>query len=346
MSERYEITNGDEDSLSEELTIQVMTAIMEGYCPEKKIISFLTELHERGETVAEITGAARVLRAKAQKISAPPGALDCCGTGGDNAGTLNISAGAALVIAACGVPVAKHGNRASTSQSGAADVLEAMGANLNMPLAALEEALKLFHFAFLMAPYHHAAFSRVSSARKAIPHRTIFNLIGPLANPAGAEFQLLGVFGREWMHPLAEVLRNLGTKRAWIVHGSDGLDEITTTGPTHVVTLDENGTIAEMTLTPADFGLEPAHPETLKGGTAGDNAMALRALLEGWKSPYRDIVLANAAAALVIQGAASDLRDGMERAAAAIDEGHALRTLKDYIAFSRETLADDPQEKY
>lgn len=325
--------------LTEKEMESVMRCIMQGDAEDAQIASLLTQLAERGEAVSEITGAARVLRDMAAAIHAPEGALDCCGTGGDGSGTYNISTAVAIVSAACGVPVAKHGNRAASSKSGAADVLEALGVNLDLSKEQLETALQKFNFCFLMAPHHHQAMKHVSAVRKSLGFRTIFNLLGPLANPAGTKFQLIGVFDKKWVHPMAEVLNNLGTKAAWVVHGQDGLDEITTTTATDIAIL-KNGVITEKTITPADFGLEVAKPDDLKGGDAQENATALRALLEGKQNAYRDIVLANASAVLNIHGKVSDLIDGVALAASNIDNGNALRVLEDYIKFSNEKSHD------
>lgn len=312
-----------------------MRAIMNGAVADSDLAAFLTLLARRGETAAEMTGAARVLREHAAAIRAPKGAVDCCGTGGDNTGTYNISTAVAFVAASCGVPVAKHGNRASSSKSGAADVLEALGVNLDLPERKLEDALAAFNFAFLMAPRHNAAMKRVLPVRRALGFRTIFNLLGPLANPAGAKRQLMGVYDRKWLRPVAETLRNLGAESAWIVHGRDGLDEITVTGPTDIAIL-KDGDVTEMTLTPDDFGLATAPLESLRGGDAATNAAALRAVLEGARSPYRDIVLANTAAVLMLGGKAETLPAGVARAAAAIDGGGALDLLRRYTAFTRD----------
>ena len=321
--------------LTQEEMQDVMRQIMNGDAAEDQITTLLSTLAERGEAVSEITGAARVMREMASAIQAPVGALDCCGTGGDGVGTYNISTAVALVCAACGVPVAKHGNRAASSKSGAADALEALGVNLDLSTEQLEVALKEFNFCFLMAPHHHQAMKHVMPVRKALGFRTIFNLLGPLANPAGTKFQLIGVFDKKWLRPMAEVLNNLGTTRAWIVHGHDGLDEITTTDKTDIAILD-NGMITEKTTSPEDFGLPIANSNNLLGGDAEENATALRALLNGEKNAYRDIVLANTSAVLNISGKANDLNKGVAIAAKAIDEGLALKTLEDYIAFSKE----------
>ncbi len=331
------IQNGE--TLDQSQMMAAMEIIMQGKADEAQLSEFLSILAQRGETVDEITGAAKVLRAKASSLKAPYGAVDCCGTGGDKKNTYNISTAVALVAAACGVPMAKHGNRASSSKSGAADVLEALGVNLDAPHDRLEEAMRLIGFAFLMAPQHHKAMKHVASVRKTLGTRTIFNILGPLANPAGTRHQLLGVYDRALVRPMAEVLKNLGTKRAWVVHGSDGLDEITTCGSTYVAILSENGDIEEKALNPEDFGL-PLLKESdqLTGGDAQENAMALRAVLEGQKCAYRDIILANCAAVLVVHGKAKDIKDGVEMAAKALDTGDAMAILKDYIKFSREGI--------
>lgn len=313
----------------------VMRDVMQGKANDDQISALLTGLAERGEAVSEITGAARVMREMASVINAPDNALDCCGTGGDGVGTYNISTAVALVSAACGVPIAKHGNRAASSKSGAADVLEALGVNLDLSPAQLETALQKFNFCFLMAPHHHQAMKHVMPVRKALGFRTIFNLLGPLANPAGTKFQLIGVFDKKWLRPMAEVLNNLGTARAWIVHGHDGLDEITTTDKTDIAVLD-NGQITERIISPEDFGLELALTKDLLGGDAAQNADAMLGLLKGEPSAYRDIVLANTSAVLNINGKATDMKTGVQIAAEAIDNGAALKVLEDYAAFTKE----------
>ncbi len=321
--------------LSETQMAQAVTGIMNGEWQSEQIAAFLMGLSMRGETVDEITGAARVMRDKALPINAPEGAVDCCGTGGDKSGTYNISTAVAIVAAACGVPVAKHGNRSASSKSGAADVLEALGINLDVPQERLEEALELYNFAFLMAPRHHAAMKYVVPVRKAMGVRTIFNILGPLANPAKTKFQLLGVFDKKLVVPMAQALQKLGAERAWVVHGSDGLDEITITGETYIAKL-ENGEITEATLTPSDFGLQQAAAQDLVGGAPRDNAIALQGILSGTQNAYRDIVVANTAAILVIAGKAQDLGDGAALAQGAIDRGDALKCLNDYIDFTQE----------
>lgn len=305
------------------------------YTPEQ-IKSLLTALSRRGETPEEISGAAAILRKHALAVSPVIGAIDCCGTGGDGAHTYNISTAVAFTVAGCGIPVAKHGNRAASSKCGAADVLESLGVNLALTPEQCHEALKNLNFCFLFAPGHYAVLKPLAAIRKELGFRTIFNLLGPLANPAETEYQLLGVFDRRWVRPMAEVLKSLGTKCAMVVHGSDGLDEITTTGPTHCAILDEKGTITERELSPEDFGLPTLEsPESLRGGDAKENAKALSDLLAGKKSAYRDIVLANASAALVIAGKALDFKKGVELAAISLDDGKAQNVLTRYIEFSQ-----------
>lgn len=315
---------------------QCVSRIMNGEVSDIEIAAFLMGLSVRGESVEEIIGAARVMRAKARPIKAPKDAVDCCGTGGDHAHTYNISTAVAIVAAACGVTIAKHGNRASSSKSGAADVLEALGVNLDTPQEKLEEALKRFHFAFLMAPRHHESMKYVAPVRKALKIRTIFNLLGPLANPADTKYQLIGVYDRKWILPMAQALKALGTHCAWVVHGADGLDEITVTGPTYCAQLSTDGRIIEKTLSPDDFGLKLHDANDLKGSTPQENAAALLELLKGNHSAYRDIVLANTAATLCIAQKSASLKDAVSQAADAIDSGAALNLLQSYIAFTRE----------
>jgi anthranilate phosphoribosyltransferase len=317
--------------LSESEAEQAFAIVMSGAASEAQIGALLMGLRVRGETVDEIAGAARVMRANAHAIDAPEGAIDTCGTGGDDKGTLNISTAAAIVTAACGVPVAKHGNRASTSQSGSADVLAALGVDLDAEMALVERSLWDNNIAFLMAPRHHSAMRHVVAARRELGTRTIFNLLGPLSNPAGTRRQLVGVFAKAWVKPLAEVLARLGAEAAWVVHGEDGLDELTVTGPSFVAEL-KGGKIRTFEVTPEEAGLRRAKIEELKGGDAIANARALRALLHGQPGPYRDVVLLNAAAALIVAGAVDTLAAGVERAAQAIDSGSALATLDRLVA--------------
>ena len=314
--------------------------IMSGGATAAQMGAFLMALRVRGETVEEITGAVRAMRAKALTVTAPDGAIDVVGTGGDASGTFNISTGAAFVVAGSGVPVAKHGNRALSSKSGAADVLSALGVNIDAPMAQVERAIRESGIGFLMAPRHHSAMRHVGPARVELGTRTIFNLLGPLSNPAGVKRQFTGAFARQWLVPMARALGNLGCEATWVVHGADGLDEMTTTGPSHVAAL-ENGAVREFEVVPEDAGLPRARPEDLKGGAPDHNAAALRALLDGGKGPYRDVVVLNAAAALVVAGMASDLADGAARAADAIDSGKAKAALDRLVAISNAPPEDD-----
>ncbi|MGH1403221.1 MAG: anthranilate phosphoribosyltransferase [Alphaproteobacteria bacterium] len=321
--------------LSEAQMIEAMSSIMEGGWSNEQIAALLMGISVRGESVEEITGAAKVMREKALPINAPDGAVDCCGTGGDKSGTYNISTAVAIVAAACGVPVAKHGNRSASSKSGAADVLEALGVNLDVSQERLEDALRQFNFAFLMAPRHHAAMKYVVPVRKALGVRTMFNVLGPLANPAGTQFQLLGVFDRALLIPICEVLKALGTKRAWVVHGSDGLDEITTTGETYIAKL-EDGVITQDVLTPEDFGISKSQPDDLVGGIPEENAAALYDVLNGKDGAYADIVVANTAAVLCIVQKASNLKDASQMARDVLKNGKALDLLEQYKAFIKD----------
>ena len=307
--------------------------IMSGSATQAQIGAFLMALRVRGETVDEITGAVRIMRAKAVAVSAPADAIDVVGTGGDASGTYNISTAAAIVVASCGVPVAKHGNRALSSRSGAADVLAALGVDIDADVALVERAILEAGIGFMMAPRHHSAMRHVAAPRAEIGTRTIFNLLGPLSNPAGVRRQFTGAFAREWIEPMARVLGNLGAERAWVVHGSDGLDEMTTTGASHVAEL-SGGEVRAFDVSPADAGLPEAPPEDLKGGDAETNAAALSALLRGEAGPYRDVVLYNAAGALIVAGKVENLKDGVARGAAAVDEGRAAATLEKLVAIT------------
>ena len=320
-------------ALSEREAEAAFDLIMSGDATPSQMGAFLMALRVRGETVDEITGAARIMRRKALAIEAPPGAIDTVGTGGDASGTFNISTATALVAAGCGVPVAKHGNRAFSSKSGAADVLTALGVNIEADMAIVRRCLWEVGIGFLMAPRHHAAMRHVGPTRVELGTRTIFNLLGPLSNPAGTTRQLIGVFHRQWTEPMAKVLAQLGSERAWVVHGSDGLDEITTTGATYVAEL-RDGKVSSFEVTPEDAGLKRADPSDLKGGDPKVNAAAVIDMLSGRVGPYRDIVLLNAAAALVVAGKADDLKAGVAQAAEAIASGKAQATLDALIAAS------------
>ena len=308
--------------------------IMSGEASPVQIASFLTALAVRGETVAEITGASRIMRAKALSVKAPAGAVDTCGTGGDGSGTVNISTAVAIVVAACGVPVAKHGNRKASSKSGTADVLEALGINLDATPDVIERAIAETNIGFLFAQKHHSAMKHVGPVRAELGIRTLFNLLGPLSNPAGAKRQLLGVFSDDWVKPMAETLNALGSERAWVVHGSDGLDELTVTGSSTVAEL-KNGVVSTFDVTPQDAGLSLHDSSTLKGGDPEDNAKALTSLLDGAPGAYRDIVLLNSAAALIVAEKVDDLKAGANLAAAAIDNGAAKETLAKFGAITR-----------
>jgi len=266
------------------------------------------------------------MREKAATVTAPEGAIDTCGTGGDATGTYNVSTAAALVVAACGVPVAKHGNRAMSSKSGSADVLTALGVNIEADHAVVEAAIANVGIGFLMAPRHHGAMRHVAGTRVELGTRTIFNILGPLSNPAGAKRQLIGVFDDKWLVPIAKVLGNLGSERVWVVHGSDGMDELTTTGPSQVAEL-KDGQVATFDVTPEDAGLARASLDDLKGGDPATNAAAIRELLDGKPGPYRDIVLLNAAGALVVADKAGDLKSGVAVAAEAVDGGRGRAVL-------------------
>ena len=313
-------------TMSEDQAEEVFEIIMSGDATPAQIGGLLMALRVRGETVEEITGAARIMRTKALSIEAPIGAIDTCGTGGDGSGTYNISTAAAFVAAGAGVPVAKHGNRALSSKSGSADVLAALGIKIDADMALVSESLWQNNIGFLMAPRHHNAMRHVAGPRVELGTRTIFNLLGPLANPAKTKFQLMGVFASQWVEPMAEVLGRLGAERAWVVHGLDGLDELTTTAPS-LVSEWKDGKVHSFEVRPNDAGLKMAHAQDLKGGDAGVNAAALLALLDGAPGAYRDIVLFNAAAALVVAGKASDLKDGVALAAKSIDDGAAKAVL-------------------
>ncbi len=295
--------------------------------------AFLSLLRGRGETVDEISGAARLLRARMQKVNAPPDAIDIVGTGGDGRGTYNISTAAALVVAGAGVPVAKHGNRAVSSKSGASDVLAALGVTLDAPPETVERAIREAGVGFLWAPLYHPLMKAWGPVRAELGFRTLFNLLGPLCNPCSVSRQVVGVFGREWVRPVAETLHALGSTRAMVVHGSDGLDELTTTGPTFVAELTVDG-INAYELRPEDAGLARSALADLEGGTAEVNAAALTRLLDGEQGAYRDIVLLNAAAALMVAGKAANLSNGVELAAQSIDRGAAKATLARLVVIS------------
>ncbi len=299
--------------------------IMSGDATPAQIAGLLMAMRVRRETAAELTGAVRAMRSRMAGLVAPADALDVCGTGGDNSGTLNVSTAVAFVLAGCGVPVAKHGNRALSSRTGGADVLTALGVNVDVPLDRLPGVLAAAGCVFLFAPRHHAALRHAAGPRVELGTRTIFNLLGPLANPARVRRQLTGVYDPTWLRPMAETLQALGTERAWLVHGQ-GLDELTVAGESQVVAL-HDGAYKEFVVTPEDAGLDRSPVEAIQGGDAATNAVALGALLHGHRGPYRDTVLLNTAAALIIAGQADDLRSGVALAATAIDNGAAAAAL-------------------
>ncbi len=320
-------------SLTEAEAKAAFELIFAGSVTEAQLGGFLMALRTRGETVAEITGAVIAMRERMLRVAAPPGAIDIVGTGGDGHGTLNISTLAALITAACGVPVAKHGNRAASSKSGASDVLSALGVGLELAPRDVETCIKEAGIGFMAARTHHLSMRHAALVRAELGTRTIFNLIGPLANPAGVKYQVLGVFAKAWLEPLARVLRNLGSKRVWVVHGSDGLDEATTTGTSFVTAL-QNGEIRSFEIVPEDAGLARAALADLAGGDPAANAAALRGVLGGAKNAYRDIAILNAAIALIVAGKAEHLKHGAALAAAAIDDGRAAGTLAKLVKVS------------
>ncbi|MGH7190034.1 MAG: anthranilate phosphoribosyltransferase [Acetobacteraceae bacterium] len=300
--------------------------IMSGEATPAQIAALLMAMRVRGEAVAEIAGAARAMRQRMVAVEAPADAMDVCGTGGDGAGTLNISTAVTFVVAGAGVPVAKHGNRALSSRTGGADVLAALGIPIELPFERLPHILRAAGSVFLFAPRHHKALHHAAGPRQEIGTRTIFNLLGPLANPARVKRQLVGVFAADWARPIAETLGRLGTERAWVVHGQ-GLDELTLAGENRVVELASHG-IREFVLTPEEAGLGRGMAEEIRGGDAPANAAALVGMLEGKPGPYRDTVLFNAGAALVVADKAANVRDGVAEAAKVVRSGAALAALE------------------
>ena len=309
-------------TLSREEAARGFDTMMSGEATPSQMGGLLMALRVRGETVDEITGAVTTMRAKMLKVEAPGNAIDVVGTGGDASGSFNISTCAAFIVAGAGVPVAKHGNRALSSRSGAADVLAALGVRIELEPQAISRCIDEAGIGFMFAPAHHPAMKHVGPTRVELATRTIFNLLGPLSNPAGVRRQMIGVFSRHWVEPLAHVLKNLGCERAYVVHGSDGLDEITTSGPTSVAALDQ-GTVRTFEIAPEEVGLPRAKPEVLRGGDAEANAAALLAVLKGERGPFRDVALFNAAAALVVAGRAKDLKEGFAVARKSLDSGEA-----------------------
>ncbi|MCJ8143102.1 anthranilate phosphoribosyltransferase [Ancylobacter sp. A5.8] len=313
--------------------------MMSGEATPSQIGAVLMGLRVRGEDVEEIAGAVSTMRAKMLRVEAPENAVDVVGTGGDASGSYNISTCASFIVAGAGVPVAKHGNRALSSKSGAADVLMALGVKIDLTPAQISRCINEAGIGFMFAPAHHPAMKHVGPSRVELGTRTIFNLLGPLSNPAGVKRQMVGVFARHWVEPLAEVLKTLGSVRSWVVHGSDGLDEITVTGPTYVAEL-KDGTIRSFEITPEQFGIARADAAALRGGDGETNAGALRAVLAGEKSAYADVSLLNAAAALVVAGKAEHLGEGLELARASLSSGHAEAALNRLVAVSALAAAE------
>ena len=320
-------------TLSREEAASAFDRMMSGEATPSQLGGLLMVLRVRGETVDEITGAVSAVRAKMLKVEAPAGAVDVVGTGGDGSGSVNVSTCASFIVAGTGIPVAKHGNRALSSRSGAADVLSSLGVKIDITPEQVGRCIAEAGIGFMFAPSHHPAWKNVGPTRVELATRTIFNLLGPLANPAGVKRQMVGVFSKQWVLPLAQVLKNLGSESVWVVHGSDGLDEITLTGPTFVAAL-EGDTIRSFEVSPEDVGLKRVAGEALKGGDAAANAVALKSVLDGTPSPYRDVALLNAAAALVVAGRARDLKEGMTLGTRSIDDGAAAERLNRLIAIS------------
>jgi len=320
-------------SLSRDEAASAFDAMMSGEATPSQMGGLLMALRVRGETVDEITGAVAAMRSKMLTVTAPPEAVDIVGTGGDGSGSVNVSTCAAFIVSGAGVPVAKHGNRALSSRSGAADVLASLGVKIDLKPEQVGRCVRECGIGFMFAPAHHPAMKNVGPTRVELATRTIFNLLGPLSNPAGVKRQMVGVFSRQWVQPLAQVLKNLGSESAWVVHGSDGLDEITLTGPTFVSAL-HNGEIRNFEVTPEEAGLSRCEAGALRGGDADANAIALQSVLDGKPSPYRDVALINAAAALVVAGRAKDLKEGVAIGVRSIDSGAANAKLKHLVSVS------------
>ncbi|MDR6302454.1 anthranilate phosphoribosyltransferase [Nitrobacter vulgaris] len=320
-------------TLTREEAASAFDRMMSGEATPSQMGGILMALRVRGETVDEITGAVSAMRSKMLRVKAPTDAVDVVGTGGDGSGSVNVSTCASFIVAGAGVPVAKHGNRALSSKSGAADCLAALGIKIDLTPEQVGRCVNEAGIGFMFAPSHHPAMKNVGPTRVELATRTIFNLLGPLSNPAGVRRQMVGVFSRQWVQPLAQVLKNLGSESVWVVHGSDGLDEITLTGPTFVAAL-ENGSIRSFEVTPEDAGLSRAGGDALKGGDAEANAISLRGVLEGKPGAFRDVALLNAAAALIVAGKAKTLKDGVALGTKSLDGGGAMNKLKQLIAVS------------
>lgn len=333
------IARAIEAALTQNEAEAAFDVIMSGKATPSQIGGFLMILRLRGESIEEISGAAKIMREKATKVSAPDDAMDIVGTGGDGMKTVNISTTAALVVAGAGVPIAKHGNRAQSSQSGASDAMSALGVNISAPVPVIEQSIREAGIGYMNAPNHHAATRFVMPARVELATRTVFNILGPLTNPAGVKRQLTGTFNKALIRPMAETLKALGSEKAWLVHGVDGTDEISICGPTDVAAL-ENGEVKLFTIVPGDAGLEDHPFGRILGGTPEENVARLLAVLEGDTSgpnaAYRDAVLLNSAAALLIADRVTSLKDGVEIARTSIDEGRAKKALDTLVAVTRE----------
>jgi anthranilate phosphoribosyltransferase len=327
--------------LSEQEAKEAFLCIMQGAVPEIQLAAFLVALKVRGETADEIAGAVAAMKSLMIEVKAPEGAIDIVGTGGDAKGTFNVSTASAFVLAGGGVPVAKHGNRAVSSKSGAADVLEKLGVNINPGPAQLAACFDKAGLAFLWAPAHHPAMRHAAAVRQGLKLRTIFNLLGPLLNPAHTKRQLIGAYSQSWLEHIAEVMSRAGATHIWAVHGADGMDELSTTGPSHVVEL-RDGKVTSFEVHPSDAGLSIARPEDLIGGSPEDSAVAMRALLQGKKGAFRDIVLFNSAAAFIIAGRAKDLKEGVALAEASIEEGRAKAAL-DALVEASQPKVEEPR---
>jgi len=326
---------GEGEDLDAEMMEMAMEEIMSGEATPSQISAFLMGLRVKGETVEEITAAAKVMRAKAKKVRAPEDVIDTCGTGGDHSMTFNISTASAFVVAGAGVRVAKHGNRAASSHCGSADVLAELGVNLEADIKLVERCIEEIGIGFLFAPLLHQAMRYAIGPRREMGIRTIFNLLGPLSNPAGAKRQLLGVFDKRWVRPLAEVLKNLGSERAMVVHGEDGLDEITLTGATYVAEL-KDGEVREYKIEPEEFGFRRCLLSEIRGGTSGYNAEIIREVLSGSEGVKTDIVLLNAGSAIYVAGKAGSIKEGIELARQTIKSGKAMEKLEALIKMSNQ----------
>ncbi len=322
-------------SLSRAEAKSAFSSIMEGEADPLQVASMLTSMSQRGETIEEIVAGAEVMRSHATHISAPETAVDTCGTGGSGIDSFNISTAAAFITVAAGIPVAKHGNRAASSKSGSADVLEALGGNIEVPMEFVQKAIEKTGFTFLFARAHHSAVRHVVPVRAALKFKTIFNVLGPLSSPASAKRQVLGVYDKRLLVPLAEVLRDLGSIHSWVVHGSDGLDEITTTGPTFVAEL-KDGAIREFEVSPNQVGFKQVELDEIRGGSAEHNAKAIREMFEGAHSPFRDITLMNAGASLLVGGKASTFEEAVSIAAEVVDQGLAKNALDQWLQFTKD----------